>query len=110
MYPDVLRLNSNSVNGSAATTKSSVPIAYCSAGVPAGFTTANATVNNGGAHGNQEASGTAALTANTYYPIRIQFGEQGGGDVCTVNFSTPTIPKTTTFTNKIFYNRLTNGH
>ena len=75
-----------------------------------GFTTANATVNNGGLHGNQEASGTISLVAGTYYPIRIQFGEQGGGDVCTVNFSTPTIPKTTTFTNKIFYNRLTNGH
>jgi hypothetical protein len=75
-----------------------------------GFTTANATVNNGGLHGNQEASGTIALVAGTYYPIRIQFGEQGGGDVCTVNYSTPTITKTTTFTNKIFYNSRTNGH
>lgn len=74
-----------------------------------GFSTANATVNNGGLHGNQEASGTISLVAGTYYPIRIQFGEQGGGDVCTVNYSTPTIAKTTTFTNKIFYNSATNG-
>jgi hypothetical protein len=75
-----------------------------------GFTTGNAIVNNGGLHGPQEASGTIALVAGTYYPIRIQFGEQGGGDVCTVNYSTPTIGKTTTFTNKIFYNSATNGH
>ena len=46
-----------------------------------GFTTGNATVNNGGLHGNQERSGTASLTAGVYYPIRIQFGENGGGDV-----------------------------
>ena len=46
-----------------------------------GFTTANATVNNGGLHGNVETSGTAALTAGVYYPVRMQFGENGGGDV-----------------------------
>jgi hypothetical protein len=74
-----------------------------------GFTTANAIVNNGGDHGTQERSGTINLVAGTYYPIRIQFGENGGGDVCTVNYSTPTIGKTTTFTNKIFYNSRTNG-
>jgi hypothetical protein len=74
-----------------------------------GFTTANATVNNGGAHGNQEASGTASLTAGVYYPIRIQFGEQGGGDVMTFNYSTSTITKTTTVTGLVFYNTATNG-
>jgi hypothetical protein len=85
---------------------------YCWVGANAvtGFSTANATVNNGGLHGNQEASGTAALTANTFYPIRIQFGEQGGGDVLGFNFSTPTIGKTTNVTNRVFYNRFTNGH
>jgi hypothetical protein len=85
---------------------------YCWIGSNAvtGFSTANATVNNGGLHGDQERSGTAALTANTYYPIRIQFGEQGGGDVLGFNFSTPTIGKTTNVTDRVFYNRLTNGH
>jgi hypothetical protein len=58
-------------------------------------TTANALVNNGGAHGPQEISGTISLMANTYYPIRIQFGELGGGDFITVSFSTDTISKTT---------------
>jgi hypothetical protein len=74
-----------------------------------GFTTSNSTVNNGGLHGNQERSGTASLTAGTYYPIRIQFGEQGGGDVMTFNYSTPTISKTTTVTGLVFYNSTTNG-
>jgi len=74
-----------------------------------GFTTGNATVNNGGLHATQEASGTASLTANRYYPIRIQFGENSGGDVLTFNYSTPTITKTTTVTNRVFYNAATNG-
>lgn len=74
-----------------------------------GFTTANATVNNGGLHGTRERSGTAALTAGVYYPIRIQFGENTGGDVLTFNFSTPTITKTTNVTNRVFYNSNTNG-
>jgi hypothetical protein len=55
---------------------------------------ANATVNNGGEHAVQERSGTASLTSGVYYPIRIQFGEAGGGDAMTFNYSTPTITKT----------------
>jgi len=73
-----------------------------------GFTTANATVKNGGLHGVTEKSGTAALTAGIYYPIRIQFGERTGGDVLTFNYSTPTITKTTNVTGKVFYNSATN--
>ena len=74
-----------------------------------GFTTANATINNGGAHAPVEFSGTAALTAGVYYPIRIQFGENGGGDVLSFNHSTATIGKTTSVTGKVFYNPSTNG-
>ena len=74
-----------------------------------GFTTANAIVNNGGAHGNQERSGTISLTAGVYYPIRIQFGEAGGGDVMTFYYSTPTINLTATVTGRVFYNPTTNG-
>lgn len=74
-----------------------------------GFTTGNAVVNNGGLHGMQEASGSIALTAGTYYPIRIQFGELSGGDVMTFNYSTPTITKTTNVTGLVFYNSTTNG-
>ena len=60
-----------------------------------GYTTANATVNNGGLHGNQERSGTISLTAGIYYPVRIMFGENGGGDIMTVSFAGPSISKTT---------------
>ena len=74
-----------------------------------GFTTTNAIVKNGGLHGNTEQSGTIALTAGVYYPIRIQFGELSGGDVLTFNFSTPTITKTTNVTGLVFYNSVTNG-
>jgi hypothetical protein len=74
-----------------------------------GFTTANTTVNNGGAHGVVEVSGTYSMTAGTFYPIRVQFGEIGGGDVLTFSYSTPTITKTTDLTGKIFYNSGING-
>ncbi len=60
-----------------------------------GFTAANATVNNGGLHGMVEKSGTVSLVAGQYYPIRIQFGENGGGDNMIVSFSTPELAKTT---------------
>jgi hypothetical protein len=74
-----------------------------------GFTTANANINNGGAHGSQERSGSVALTAGIYYPIRMQFGEIGGGDVFRFTYSTPTITKTTNVTGLVFYNPATNG-
>ena len=55
-----------------------------------GYTTANALVNNAGAHPQQMRSGnTAYLVAGTYYPIRIQFGESGGGQIMKMYFKTP---------------------
>jgi hypothetical protein len=60
-----------------------------------GYTTGNSTVNNGGLHGDVEVSGTTTLTANTYNPIRIMFGENNGGDVMKVSFAGPSIIKTT---------------
>lgn len=74
-----------------------------------GFTTGNALVNNGGAHGDTESSGTISLTSGVYYPIRIQFGEASRGDVLTFNYSTPTITKTTNVDRLVFYNSTTNN-
>jgi len=74
-----------------------------------GFTTGSATVNNGGAHAPLERSGSVSLTAGTLYPIRIQFGEAGGGDIMTFNYWTPTITNTTDVTGLVFYNPSTNG-
>jgi hypothetical protein len=83
---------------------------WIGANAQTGFTTTNATVNNGSLHGTQERSGSIDLTAGTYYPVRIQFGENTGGDVMTFNYSTPNIAKTTTVTGLVFYNTTTNGH
>lgn len=60
-----------------------------------GYTTSNATVNNGGLHGPTEASGTTSLVAGKYYAMRVMFGENGGGDIITVSFEGPPITKTT---------------
>jgi hypothetical protein len=69
-----------------------------------GYTTSNAIVNNGGLHGPTEQQGSINLNANQYYPIRIQFGEMEGGDIITVSFSTPTIPKRSDGLNYYFNN------
>jgi hypothetical protein len=74
-----------------------------------GFTTANSNINNGDAHGVQEVSATFSLVAGNYYPIRIQFGEIGGGDEMTFSYSSPNITKTTNVTGLVFYNPSTNG-
>lgn len=69
------------------------------------YTTENALVNNGGLHPTQEISGTSSvLVSGQYYPIRIQFGENEGGDIITVSFSTDTISKTTNGSGYYFYN------
>jgi hypothetical protein len=74
-----------------------------------GFTAGNALINNSGAHAPVEVSGSIALTAGQSYPVRIQYGEGGGGDELQFNYETPTIAKTTDVTGKVFYNTATNG-
>jgi hypothetical protein len=54
-----------------------------------GYTAANSVVNNAGLHGMATRSGTISLSANTYYPIRILFAENGGGDDIWVWFNLP---------------------
>ena len=61
-----------------------------------GFTTANALIDNGGKHITTEVSGAITLTANTYYPIRIQYGRSTSntGDCnIQVSFENPNLPK-----------------
>lgn len=59
-----------------------------------GYTLSNLLVDNRGLHGGQERSGTINLTANTYYPIRVIFGENYGGDYVQLSFSGPNIART----------------
>lgn len=47
------------------------------------------TINNGGLHGMAAVQGSAYLTAGFYYPIRILFGENYGGDDMIVHFAPP---------------------
>lgn len=46
-------------------------------------------MNGGGIHPPIQYSGSINLTAGTYYPIRIQFGENGGGDNMKTSFIEP---------------------
>lgn len=62
---------------------------WIGAAAATGYTNLNATVKNGGGHGVSCQEGTMALVADNYYPIRISFGEMGGGDEITVNFKVP---------------------
>jgi len=92
------------------TTSDDASYLWIGANALAGFTTANANVNNGGAHAPIEiTSSPVSLIAGTYYPIRLQFGENAGGDVVTLNFSTATISKTTNGLGYYYYNPTTNG-
>lgn len=68
-----------------------------------GYTTGNGLVRNGGVHPMQYASGTISLTAGQFYPIRIQFGENAGGDNCQVGFSGPGITQTTNFSGYVYF-------
>lgn len=82
---------------------------WVGANAVSGYSLANATVNNSGEKAATEASGTVALTAGVYYPIRIQTGNNGGPGSHSTAFSTPTITKTTTFTGLLFHDDDTLG-
>ena len=68
-----------------------------------GYTTSNADINNGGLHSMQEKSTTINLSNNTYYPIRIQYGEFTGGNDIYVSFSNPNLNKTSNGINNFYY-------
>jgi hypothetical protein len=74
-----------------------------------GYTVANCFINNGGNHPVVYASGSISLTAGTYTPMRIQFGQGGGGYNCIFSFSGPGISSTNNFSGYIFYPLGTNS-
>jgi hexosaminidase len=74
-----------------------------------GETLINYDINNGGEHGQQEVAGTVVLTAGSYIPIRVAFGNNGGPGILIVSYSHPGQAKTSDFTGKIFYRTTTNG-
>ena len=75
-----------------------------------GDTLTNVTISNGGLHGESEVSTTVALTAGTYIPLRVMFGNgPDGPGVLTVSYEYTGQAKTSDFTGKIFYRTTTNG-
>jgi hypothetical protein len=55
----------------------------------AGYTTGNATINNGGFHPVVLMTATYAMTAGSYYPVRVQYGDGGGGSDLQISFTPP---------------------
>ena len=75
-----------------------------------GNTLTNVSISNGGLHGQTEVSATVALTAGTYIPLRVMFGNgPDGPGVLVVSYEYPGQAKTSDFTGKIFYRTSTNG-
>lgn len=60
-------------------------------------------VNNGGTHPPQWRSGSIVLEANTYYPIRIRYGESYGINILSLYFEHQFIPKTSNGIGHYFY-------
>ena len=54
-------------------------------------------------------TGSIALTSGSYVPVRIQYTGVAGPDYFSASFSTPTITKTTDFTNYTFCNTASLG-
>lgn len=57
----------------------------------------------------QTLTGSIALTSGSYYAMRIQYTAQAFPDVFNAEFSSPTITKTTNFTNYTFCNTASLG-
>lgn len=70
---------------------------WIGANATSGYTTANATINNGGTHGMTLKTATIPLTSGQSYPIRIIFGEQNGGDDCKLYYSNASVTKSYIF-------------
>lgn len=70
-----------------------------------GYTTGNAVFNASLVAG----SGTISLTAGTYYPIRVQHGNNSGPGASTIYYAHTGQAITKVYTGKIFYNPATNG-
>lgn len=73
------------------------------------LTTANATVNNSGAHVPRERSGTFAMTDGVFYPILIMYGNNTGPATFEFSIESNTITKTTNVTGYLFHNINTLG-
>jgi|688.fasta_scaffold415664_3 hypothetical protein len=73
------------------------------------YTTASINMGSTSLGPNFESGSPVALISGTQYPMRIQWGENAGGEYISMSFSTPTISQTNNFTGLTFYNTSSNG-
>jgi len=73
------------------------------------YTTASINMGTASLGPNYVSGSPVALISGTQYPMRIQWGENAGGEYISMSFSTPTISQTTNFTGLTLYNSSTNG-
>ena len=71
--------------------------------------TSSALVQNPGTHSFQTETGSIGLVSGSLYAIRVQYGENQGGEIFSMSISTPTIPKTENVSGSIYYNSGSNG-
>ena len=76
-----------------------------------GYTNENAFVNNGSQYFNnwRNNDNTVTLNADSYYPIRIHFGEQGAFETMQIFYGLVGQTGTRNFNNTLYYNTVTNG-
>ena len=70
-----------------------------------GYTMSNSLVNNKGLHGNVTVTGSTLLFSNTYYPVRVQFGNNQGSASFRLSVTDPAGNEVTD-TSKYFFNQL----
>ena len=73
------------------------------------YTTASINMGSATLGPNFVSGSPIALISGTQYPMRIQWGENMGGEYLSMSYSTPTISQTLDFTGLTLYNSTTNG-
>ena len=73
------------------------------------YTTASINMGSPSLGPNYVTGSAIALISGSYYPMRLQWGENLSGEYISMSFSTPTITRTLDFTGLTFYNQSSNG-
>jgi hypothetical protein len=75
----------------------------------ASYTTASINIGTGNNGPNYLTGSVVSLTSGSFYPMRIQWGENAGGEYLTMSYSTATITKTENWSSNMYYNTSSNG-
>jgi len=75
----------------------------------ASYTTASINIGAGSGGPLYLTGSPVLLTSGTFYPMRIQWGENTGAEYLTMSYQTPTISKTENWSTNMYYNTASNG-